>query len=122
MHRYCRLFLFKLQQQVIILWPELPLLQLSHDALVVWILLRCVIPRCRFPVPVWRRPQQEFVLRVILNLETQFADLRLRTNNTLILRVIYYASLAANTLKRSIALYAVLCCCNNVANSHLFFL
>jgi hypothetical protein len=73
----------QLEEQVIVFWANLPGLKLSHDPLILLIIVGGVISKAGLPVFVGSWSHHEFMLLMILPLETQLAHLHVLAHNAL---------------------------------------
>ncbi len=94
----------QLEEQVIVFWADLPGLKLSHDPLILLIIVGRVISKAGLPVFVGSWSHHEFMLLMILPLETQLANLHMLAHNALESRLEYEGTLAAITFEAALIL------------------
>ena len=94
----------QLEEQVIVFWADLPGLKLSHDPLILLIIVGRVISEARLPVFVRSWSHHELMLLMILSLETQLAHLHVLAHNALESRLEYEGSLAAIAFEAALIL------------------
>lgn len=94
----------QLEEQVIVFWADLPGLKLSHDPLILLIIVCGVISEAGLPVFVGCWSHHELVLLMILSLETQLTNLYMLADNALKPRLEDEGTLAAITFETALIL------------------
>jgi hypothetical protein len=94
----------QLEEKIIVFRADLPGLKLSHDPLILLIIVGRVISEAGLPVFVWSWSHHELMLLMILPLETQLAHLHVLADNALESRLEDQGTLAAITFEAALIL------------------
>lgn len=86
---YYRLLVFKAQKKVVVFRAQFSRLQLCHDFLIFFVIFGGVFTECRLPVFVWSCSYYKLMLRMELDVETEFADRDVWARRALVLRLVY---------------------------------